>query len=268
MTDYPFPGMNPYLENASLEDAHLWPNVHLALISNIQTALTPLVVPNYYVAAEERTYISAIEPDSLVGRADAAILSAKTAARPTPAHQSSVGVLEYPLPVETPVTEEITERYLEIRQSSDHAVVTVIEVLSPANKRTGAGRDQYKRKREQVLTSLTNLIEIDLLRGGAPFDVSPQYADFHYRILVSRGWQRPRGDLYPFNVDHPIPPIHVPLRKDEEEPTLALGDLLQTIYTQSRYDLRIDYAKTPRPAFDDPTTIAWLETLLGKQEKE
>lgn len=256
MTDYPFPGMNPYLEAV-----HLWPNVHLALIKDIQTALTPLVVPDYYVAAEERTYISAVDPDSLVGRADAAVLGTKSPGTPETVMPSGVGVLEYPLPVETPVTEEITERYLEIRQSDTHEVVTVIEVLSPANKRTGTGRDQYKKKREQVLTSLTNLIEIDLLHSGAPFDVSPQYADFHYRILVSRGWERPRGDLYPFNVDHPIPPIRVPLREGVDEPTLAIGDLLQTIYTQSRYDLRINYAENPKPAFAHEVT-KWLDGLL------
>lgn len=257
MADYLFLGMDPYLE-----DAHLWPNVHLALINSIQVALTPLVVPNYYVAAEERTYISAIDPDSLVGRADAAIIGTPTSSSLAPSSHASVGLLGYPVPVETPVTEEIKERYLEIRQSSDHEVVTIIEILSPANKRAGKGREQYKQKREDVLTSLTSLIEIDLLRGGTPFDVSPQYADFHYRILVSRAWQRPRGDLYPFNVDHPIPPINVPLREGESEPTLALGDLLRTIYAQSRYDLRVDYAQNPRPAFDDSTTVDWLSELL------
>ena len=46
-------------------------------------------------------------------------------------------------------------------------VVTVLETLSPANKRPGGdGRREYLKKREEVLQSPSHLVEIDLLRGG------------------------------------------------------------------------------------------------------
>ncbi|MCB0104448.1 MAG: DUF4058 family protein [Caldilineaceae bacterium] len=80
MTDYPFPGMNPYLEQSSL-----WPNVHLGLINAIQVDLTPKIVPRYYVTAEERTYVAAIEPDTFAGRADVAVLHPQSTATPPPA---------------------------------------------------------------------------------------------------------------------------------------------------------------------------------------
>lgn len=265
MTEYPFPGMNPYLEAVQL-----WPNLHLGLINAIQIDLTPKVVPHYYVTAEERTYIAAIDPDTFAGRADVAVLSSQRSAKEpdwstvTPlatTRELNEPVLDYPLIVETPVTEEISEHYLEIRQTNTDEVVTVIEVLSPANKRTGIGRSQYLKKREQILSSLTNLVEIDLLRNGKPFDVSPQYENYHYRILVSRGWQRPRGELYPFQVTHPIPPFPVPLRRGAPEPSLHLGQLLEVIYKQARYDLRINYGQDPVPGFGEKDQ-QWLAATL------
>lgn len=264
MSDYPFSGMNPYLEHPSL-----WPNVHLGLINAIQVDLTPKVVPHYYVTAEERTYVAALDPDTLAGRADMAILnpqpSSGLSALPEGIVTASPAALEqvltYPVAVETPVTEEVREHYLEIRQTTTHEVVTVIEVLSPANKRTDIGRSQYKKKREKILNSLTNLIEIDLLRSGRSFDVSPQYDNYHYRILVSRGWQRPRGDLYPFNVTHSIPEFPVPLQHGDTEPMLHLGHLLETIYAQARYDLRIDYLEDPIPRFAEQDR-QWLDATL------
>ena len=64
---YPFPGMNPYLERVSL-----WPDIHLELIRNIRLILAAGLAPRYYVSVEERTYITAVDPNSFVGRPDVA----------------------------------------------------------------------------------------------------------------------------------------------------------------------------------------------------
>ncbi len=46
-------------------------------------------------------------------------------------------------------------------------VVMVIELLSPANKRTGVdAADAYECKRREIIRRSIHLIEIDLLRGG------------------------------------------------------------------------------------------------------
>ncbi len=140
--------------------------------------------------------------------------------------------------------------------------MTVIEVLSPTNKRPGPERQRYERKRREVLDALTNLVEIDLLRGWEPMPMGAIPAS-HYRILVSRGWERPRAQLYPFNVNEPIPEIPIPLREGEEEPPLALGELLNQVYDQVRYDLRIDYTAEPEPPLD-PAVAAWSHELLRK----
>ena len=40
--------------------------------------------------------------------------------------------------------EEVKERYLEVRETKTDAVITVIEILSPKNKRKGKGRSIYE----------------------------------------------------------------------------------------------------------------------------
>jgi len=196
------------------------------LIHAIQVWLVPLVAPRYYVAVEERAYVVALEPHTF----------------------------ELPLP------DRVRERYLEIRDTATHEVVTVVELLSPTNKQPGENRHQYERKRRQVLDSLTSLVEVDLLRAWEPMPMAP-IPPSHYRILVSRGWERPKAQLYPFNLNEPIPEIPIPLRPGESEPTLSLGELLSQVYEQVRYDLRIDYTAEPEPPLD-PAVSAWSHGLL------
>src|SRR5690242_17207551 len=56
---------------------------------------------------------------------------------------------------------------VEIRMTGDEELVTVIEILSPANKRIGhEDFRECQRKRIALLRSSVHLVEIDLLRGG------------------------------------------------------------------------------------------------------
>jgi len=84
--------------------------------------------------------------------------------------------------VETP-HDEVREPFLQIfSRLEGERLVTTVEVLSPSNKTPGSpGRDLYLRKQREVLGSQTNLVEIDLLRGGehttaVPFDLAQERA--------------------------------------------------------------------------------------------
>ena len=190
---YPFPGMNPYLERSSL-----WPDVHLNLISGIQRAIASRLPDRYYISAEERTYITTADPDSFVGRPDVAIVGVPRIAIAPALTMTANGS---PAAVVLPVPEKVRERFLEIREVESHRVVTVIEILSPANKTQGEGRRQYEAKRQQVLMSFTSLVEIDLLRGGEPLPASPQESS-DYRIQPGLGTtQRLTLHLQPIGVD-------------------------------------------------------------------
>jgi len=242
----PFPGMDPYLEFS-----WMWRGVHLSLIYQIQVALAPQIAPRYYVALEERTYHTMDDPEFTIP--DLVIVAEK----PPRAAQESLALYETEaIQVELPprpTLYEVKERYLEIRESATHEVITTIEILSPTNKR-GEGRYLYEKKRDDIFRSPVSLVEIDLLRGGKPW-LSPKYSDTHYRILISRGWERPNAQLYAFNLDKFIPEIHIPLREPELEPTVKLNDIVHQVYETARYDLRINYAQPPEP----PLQGEWTE---------
>ena len=56
---------------------------------------------------------------------------------------------------------------MEIRDPTrGHKLITLIEILSPSNKRSGPDREAYAGKQREVLESDASLIELDLLRGG------------------------------------------------------------------------------------------------------
>lgn len=147
-------------------------------------------------------------------------------------------------------------------------MVTVIELLSPTNKQRGsAGYQRYLQKRLDILNSQSHLVEIDLLRGGQPLPIEGHPPPSDYRIIVSRGWQRPRAYLYAFNVQELIPDCPVPLESEtEEEPLLELQDLLRTLYEQAGYDLRIDYGQKPLPPLGE-ADAGWAAGLLQKVKR-
>jgi hypothetical protein len=169
-----------------------------------------------------------------------------------------------PITVTLPMAEEVQERYLEIREIATGAVITAIEILSPKNKRVGEGKQAYERKRNQVLASLTHLVEIDLLRGGQPLPIIGATPS-DYRIIVSRSDQRPTAQLYAFNVRQEIPSFPIPLKPGEEEPLLNLQSVLRTVYERGRYYLAIDYTKSTQPSLG-PDDLDWADGLLKEYQ--
>jgi hypothetical protein len=250
----PFPGMDPYLEHPSL-----WPDVHNRLITAIADQLTPLVAPRYYIGLERRTYL--LKPDDVVfiGRPDVAVVSQRPSPQLAALPLAEVGVLE----VEVPMADEVSENFLEVREVRTGKLVTILELLSPVNKLHGEGREQYQQKRTHVFFSQTNLVEVDLLRAGEPMPVVGEPVASDYRILVSRGWQRPRGQLYPFQLRQPIPVSPLPLLREDEAPEVDLGAILHALYDRARFDLRLDYTQPPVPPLSDEDA-AWAEGLLSK----
>ncbi|MGH8060045.1 MAG: DUF4058 family protein [Candidatus Entotheonellia bacterium] len=251
----PFPGMDPYLERRSM-----WPDVHNSFIVGMRDALAPQVAPAYYVAIEERTYLVALDIAEFIGRPDAAIVASPTEARPAGEAGPATAVASMAQTVLLPLYEEVREGYLEIRAAQTHALVTAIEMLSPSNKAPGEGRRVYEETRRRVLSTLTNLVEIDLLRGGEPMEMQPP-PQGDYRMLVRAGWERPYARLYTCSVRHVLPEVPVPLRRGEQEARLHLSRLLADLYDRARYDLRLDYRQLPEPPLSAPDAD-WADELL------
>ncbi|MCU0565294.1 MAG: DUF4058 family protein [Oculatellaceae cyanobacterium Prado106] len=247
----PFPGMNPYLEHPEL-----WSAVRNRLMVAIADNLVDDLSEKYRVEIEKRTYFSndgdSLGDSLLVGIPDVAVVTGRTLE--TPSSTTTLALPSQPQKATIPLPEEVNERYLEIREVATGVVVTVIEILSPKNKRAGEGRLAYESKRNQVLASATHLIEIDLLRAGKPFPVTGEYLG-DYRILVSRSQQRPVVDLYAVNLKQPIPAIPIPLLSGETEPILELQRSLNYVYKRGRYHLAIDYTQPPSPPLSIATTV-------------
>lgn len=248
--------MNPYLE-----DPQLWSAVHNRLIVAIADDLVDHLNEKYRVEIEKRTYFSADNESLLVGIPDVSVMTGRTV-EATPSTAILVPAVE-PTKVTVPIAEEVNERYLEIREVATGKVVTVIEILSPKNKRSGEGREAYERKRNQILRSVTHLVEIDLLRSGKPLPIAaPSPRDYH--ILICRGDQRPSGDLYAFSLRQSIPPVPIPLLPGEAEPILELQPLLNRVYERGRYHLALDYRQPPQPPLSQ-TNNEWADALLRER---
>ena len=256
----PFPGMDPYLEQPAF-----WSSFHSRLIVAIADALAPSLRPKYYVEVETRTYLDTLDDEILVGIPDAVVLSSKTVANSeirTEAKIPSMAVQPRPKRVTVPMPVEFNERYLEVRELGTDTVITVIEVLSPKNKRKGEGRTVYEIKRQTVLGSLSHLVEIDLLRGGKPMAMSGDDNSADYRILVSRRQRRPTAELYGFSLREAIPDFLLPLMSGDAEPWVDLQAILNGVYDRAGYEARVDYRQPPPPPALGEANQQWLDELL------
>jgi hypothetical protein len=261
----PFPGFDPYLENPDF-----WPEVHSRLIVALADSLVPQVRPKYEIAIEKRIYeVNPFNGDNslLVGVPDLAVKRQSSQVNKA-SFKTAVAVASSPLQpimVKVPMSEKIQQHYLEVRDRSSGLVVTVVEILSPVNKRPGEGRESYIQKRQQILGSLiTNLIEIDLLIS---FDYLPILApeiQSDYRILIIPHAQRPAAELYAFNLKDALPSFSLPLRSDDVEPTVNLQHLFTEIYDKAGYDYRIDYTSDIVTDLSE-TDRVWVKQLLEQK---
>ena len=251
--DNPFPGMNPYLEHR-----HIWPGFHNRLIAVLAERLGPQLPARYRVELEQRVDIEAPAgppPDLAFMIPDALVTDEppRPASQPVPAAGASAvatsPVEDYAIRVRMP--REVKVTWLRIEAMPDQELVTIIEVLSPTNKDPGRERQRYERKREVIVGSGANLVEIDLLRRGEPMPLETPPPASDYRILVCKGWQRPSALLYPFSVQQPIPPFILPLLPEDDPLTVDLGSIINAMHHTARYGLVARYDEPPpEPAFE------------------
>ncbi|MCF2148353.1 DUF4058 family protein [Desmonostoc muscorum LEGE 12446] len=255
----PFPGMNPYLENPEL-----WAEVQSWLVIAIADAIAPQLRPKYRVAVEKRVYQMIDENSILIGIPDVTIGRSLTNTDKEKFNIAVASPPAKPITVNLPIPEEVREGYLEVREVGTGEVVVTIEVLSPKNKRSGEGRKAYESKRQQILSTFTHLIEIDLLRGGEPMPILGNQIKSDYRILVSRSESRPKAELYPFGLQEQIPTFLLPLGRGDTEPLVDLQALIHGVYERAGFDLAVDYTCEPVPPFFEADAI-WANELLQQQ---
>jgi hypothetical protein len=147
-------------------------------------------------------------------------------------------------------------------------VVTLIELLSPANK-VGDGRDQYLKKQKDLLATKVNLVEIDLLSYGKETVLARnatilEPADWRYLINISRGGQRQRLEVYAVPLRDRLPNCRIPLRPPDEDVVLDLTAVFNRTYDIGSYDLLIDYNQPVPVPLSDAETV-WLDNWLREK---
>ncbi len=260
--DCPFPGMDPWLEHPAL-----WPGVHNSLIIAIRDDLAMRLAPRYFVAVEVRTHWLSAEDERKMGVPDVAIGPEPGVAEAAVAYDVAVAEGARVVEVAVPERVQVRESYLEVRLAESRQLVTAVELLSPANKLLKRGREAYLRKRQSLLCSAANLVEIDLLRAGEPLPILGEVPTTHYRVLVSRGETRPKSALYVFNVPDPIPTIPIPLQPGEDEPALDLCAVHHDAYRRGRLDMLVRYDRPPVPPLEDDLA-AWAAGRVAEAQAQ
>ncbi len=258
----PFPGMDPFLESQE------WDDFHYSLNAAIRDALSPRLAPRYFVRVERRVYVeSPGEADPLFRRPDVSVLWTGETAGGTAVAAAPATSLE-PFECELPIPEERRETYLLIRRQETMEVVTVLETLSPSNKRPGGdGRREYLQKREEVLHSSSHLVELDLLRGGARLPMSSPLPPGDYYAIISRRQRWPRATVYRWTVRDRLPTIPIPLKGADPDVPLDLQAAFATVYDRARYDLSVNYEVDLQPPPRDEDA-EWMRGLLPPRKRQ
>jgi len=246
--------MDPYLE------AHC-PDVHTALIAELRGALNRVLPSDLVARAEERIAVESADDD-----------------RPR-RYAADVGVLDSqpgqpwgdgPVAIRAPFVLEVERDPLVER--SVHVVddrgrlVTVLELVSPANKRP-PGLSVFRDKRRELLAGGVHVVEIDLVRAGdwptlmRP-EICPPAARSTYRVAIRTGRRPPGAYLFPIRLGEPLPVIPIPLRVTDAIVEVALQPLLDRVYADGRYASTLDYSRRLEPQLE-PEDAVRVEELLG-----
>ncbi|HVV99561.1 MAG TPA: DUF4058 family protein [Planctomycetaceae bacterium] len=238
----PFPGMDPFIERTDI-----WPDFHDRLITFICSALQPLLRPSYFAVVNDRLYV--VESSCLI-EPRTVILEAEPTA-----------IFEF-------WRDEVREPAIHIVDPNDQSrIITAIEVLSPANKTPGSGRDSYLNKRQEYWDSGTNLVEIDLLRAGKSTarieeEKLEKLRPWDYLVLVTR--HRPyRQEVYAFPLSRPIPRVAIPLTGGDRDVVLDLQSAFSRCWEEGPYPDLLRYGSPPATPLG-PEQLVWSQGVLTK----
>ena len=269
----PFPGMDPYLEAPDI-----WPDLHEALAGEMRAELNLLLPQPYYARLEVRPEVGIVDDAGTARRIVPDVAVIKPSDAPTAPATVTVSERRVTLSASVEVivaAEALRHQVVEIRDASrGHKLITLIEIVSPSNKRVGVDRRAYLRKQREVLESDASLVEIDLLRAGERLlpnaeleayliGLDPQPA---YLVLVNRAWCRLGVEmayqLFAVSLREVLPCIAIPLGEGEDEVKLDLQWVFNQAYDRGPYRRgAVDYEGDPEPPLD-PDDLQWVYQQL------
>jgi hypothetical protein len=214
-----------------LESDRLWPSFQHHFVNCLYQILLPGLVDRYKARVHQRHYVS-----------EQALFTSV-------------------------VREEQHEEYIEIRQRKEAKLVTLVELVSPANKTTAAGRQAYLGKRREGRALAANLVEIDLVLQGQPMlDYAREgLPDWDFAVTVTRSHQPERYEIYTATLQKRLPRFRLPLASDDRDTVVDLQSVFTRCYDQGDFANRVDYQRDPVTALSVEDQ-QWLEELLKEQK--
>jgi hypothetical protein len=252
----PFPGIDPFIESSGY-----FAEFHGSLMVEIRNELNKRLPRGY--AATLDLYVWIHEPEAKSRRRrvgpDVYVREGSSAARAS----SSSTIAAAPMQITLPTVERRKQKFVKIEDLETRRIVTVIEILSPANKDASKDRDAYLAKRNEYLGARVNLVEMDFLRRGQrlPFgEHDPAIKDYY--VMVCKDWEHPRADFWTFGIRDPLSDIPIPVTKELPSAPLPLARCVAAVYDDARFHEKLRYDKplSPRPRRTD---VAWVRSRLA-----
>lgn len=183
-------------------------------------------------------------------------------------YRARVGLRAYTveMPLFTSVIREPhEEQFIEIRERTDGRLVTLIDVVSPANKTTGVGREAYHATRKLQDNQRAATLEIDLVTHGTPtLDfVRDSLPDHDYTFSVTRPLSPGKFEIYTTTVQKRLPKFKLPLAVDDRDTMLDLQDVFRRAYDLGGFHKLVDYGR-PLPGATKLSDVnrAWVDLTL------
>lgn len=260
----PFPGMDPYLEG------ELWQEAHETLASAIRAQLAPSLTPKYVALLAKRYVLDRSALGVFDVSAPPRVIYPDVHVVRTPVQVAPISTAEALI---TPPSAEVLnpspapQLSIEIRDVAERRLVTIIELLSPANKH-GEGAEEYSQRRLDVLQTQTHLLEIDLLRGGRRIQLSEPLPPALYYVYLSRAERRPFTLVWAAQLAERLPVVPVPLLAPDKDVALDLQAALDASFALVGYERLIDYSQPPPGPELSPEEAAWVAAMTRKTAGE
>lgn len=255
----PFPGMDPYLESPKY-----WSDFHGRFISDWCVALNEQLPRRYKARLEERIQLICPDRDDVLQtRPDSSILRVGgVPLRMADGPDRNAGVADLPrepiiIPIEMNEVVEETTRYIRVVQHPDHALVAVLELLSPSNK-VEPGRGDYLVNRRQWFRQPVHLVELDLIVKGKRLPVRGALPQADYFAFVTRWERRPDSEVYAWSVREPMPMLRVPLCDPDPDLVFDLQSFFTRVFERGYYEDWLDYRESIEAPLSDPDR-QWAE---------
>ena len=236
----PFPGMDPYLE-----DPAFWSDFHSRFLTHLSDTINERLPDNYEARVDEKVNLTERSPDRIKLLEPDLAVSQDPALTPGAVSAAGIATLEPVTIPHLPIEEEEHERWIEILHRPERSLVTVLELLSPANKEEPGFRRYLDKRNGLLWWHNVHLIEVDLLLKGHRLPLSEPLPAGDYYIMISRSDRRPDCQVYAWTLRQPLLALHVPLLAPDPDLVIDLQTVFTTTYDRGRYRRSLPYAKPP-----------------------